>query len=463
MPFNSLIFLLFFLPIAVGGARFFALRGEIARFQWWLVGASLLFYAYGAVSFLWLLVASILVNLVLVRLLVDPTRTHKDWILWIGLLINLGALAFFKYSDFLLGIFGATSHSGNGGAFPLGLSFFVIQQIMLLVDAYEGLVPSYSVREAFTFVSLFPYVTMGPISRARQIIPQLAAPRIEKGIDWEAVSLIAVGLSKKVLLADNLGLLVSNSFSAGPNWGAIDAWIAAAGFGLQLYFDFSGYSDIAVGAARLFGVSLPRNFNAPFRAKNVADFWQRWHITLTSFINTYLFTPIVRRLGKVTLRTSAVATMVAMLIAGLWHGPSWTYVVFGGLHGAALCVNQVVKKRKIRIQSVLAHLATLSFLAFGFLVFRAPSLDFAFSGALAMLGRNGFSSIGIGSPQLPAGYAALVLIAAVVSAGWGPTSDELAKAIAASPARAITVGAIAAASMAVMISLGQSQFVYNQF
>jgi len=384
MSFSSFSFLLFLPVVALGyeGARrFFGARVA----QAWLLVASLFFYALPRPAHLPLLVGSILFNWALAKRMgaqEDPAR-RKNW-LRLGLVANILFLASFKYVDFFLGQIGSaagihlpTPHWD----FPLGISFFTLTQVMYLVDCYQGLNGPISLFDHATVVSFFPYVSSGPLVREKEIADQLTSAR-PAGSRTEMASkglfLFTQGLAKKVVFADSFGAVADAGFASVASLSCVEAWVFSLAYTMQIYFDFSGYSDMAVGAAWILGFDIPQNFKAPYISKSISEFWQRWHISLSNFITSYLYMPIVRSMGRATLATSAVATLLAMGIAGLWHGPGWTYILFGLMHGVALALNQVWKKKsKRRLPDGVGWAMTFLFVNASFIVFRSPTVSAA--------------------------------------------------------------------------------------
>lgn len=363
MLFNAPEFLLAFLPTVVVG---FFLLARLGRPSWavaWLVVASLFFYAWWRLDFLPLLLLSVLFNFAMGRLLAGrPSR----WLLGVGIAANLGALGWFKYSGFL-----ADAINGLTGAglpvpqvlLPLAISFFTFQQIAYLIDAHAGEVRETSLARYTLFVVFFPQLIAGPIVHHKEMLDQFDRPETYRPrLDNLVLGLTAfsIGLFKKVFIADPLGSQTPLAFGPaldGLAPGFVDAWYGAIAFSLQLYFDFSGYSDMAIGLGLMFGIRLPINFASPFKAASIIEFWQRWHMTLTRFLTAYLYTPLVmavmrrrQRAAKPMLKRSApaigpfvsllaVPTLITMGLAGVWHGAGWQFVAFGLLHGVLLVLN----------------------------------------------------------------------------------------------------------------------------
>ena len=222
---------------------------------------------------------------------------------------------------------------------------------MYLVDCYEGLSPALILFDHATFVSFFPYVISGPIAKSKRMVHQFdnfgGVPDERSTLIARGLYQFSIGLFKKVILADAFASIANLGFGTGSRLSAAEAWIFSVCYTMQIYFDFSGYSDMAIGSAMMLSVEVPRNFDAPLRSKSIIEFWQRWHISLTNFITTYLYTPILKKFERATLTASAISTLIAMTIAGLWHGPSWTFVAYGAIHGCGLAINQFWRKKKM--------------------------------------------------------------------------------------------------------------------
>lgn len=347
MLFNSREFIFIFLPLSVLGylllGRLNRRRGQIA----WLVFCSFFYYGWRELRFVPLLAGAILVNFAAGRLLVSKSNPFlRRTILIGGLFFNLALLVYFKYANFFLQSLNdlAGSHwQFINVVLPLGISFFTFQKIAYLVDCYRGKAEAYNLLDFGLFVMFFPQLIAGPIVHHAEIVPQFATRRWHRVL-WRDIAvggtIFLIGLFKKVALADAIAPHASAVFgaaAAGQSIGFADAWLGALAYTLQIYFDFSAYSDMAIGIARLFGIWLPLNFDSPYKSLNIIEFWRRWHITLSRFLRDYLYIPLGgNRKGK---RRRYANLMVTMLLGGLWHGAAWTFVVWGFLHGLYLVVN----------------------------------------------------------------------------------------------------------------------------
>ncbi|MDA7510139.1 MBOAT family protein [Verrucomicrobia bacterium] len=315
----------------------------------------------------------------------------------VSLFSNVGLLGFFKYADFF--VFNVNAVTGIGIpllhlALPLAISFFTLQQIAYQIDVYEDLVEEQSFLNYALFVCFFPQLIAGPIVHHKEVIPQLANPKNRQFVSRNiciGLFILSIGLFKKACIADNLAVAATSGFENAKHLTLIGAWATSLCYTLQLYFDFSGYTDMAIGAATIFNIHLPSNFKSPYRATNLIEFWQRWHMTLTAFITSYLYTPIVRSFSKITFGKMMWATAFTMVIAGLWHGAGWTFVAWGFLHGAGLIANHLWKRRKRKLPVVVAWLITFNYVNLTCVVFRATSLENAMQVIWAMFGGNGIT------------------------------------------------------------------------
>jgi alginate O-acetyltransferase complex protein AlgI len=342
MLFNSYQFIFFFLPIVLIGYFALGRYGNLAPVLW-LALASLLFYSASNWQFVPLLMASVAFNYAIGLFLISK-RLHavpRSAVLAIGVTGNLVVLGTFKYAGFLAANLDAMFSTGFTVdiLLPVGISFYTFTQIAFLVDAYRGKVAGYRFPHYALFVTYFPHLIAGPILHHQDMIPQFEraeAKRPDPHLILCGVIIFAIGLFKKTCLADGIQPLVAPAF--GANTPSFDqAWIGALAYTFQLYFDFSGYSDMAIGISLMFGIFLPLNFNSPYKAANIIDFWRRWHMTLSQFLRDYLYIPLGGNRHGRTLRY--VNLMVTMALGGLWHGAAWTFVAWGTLHGVYLCIN----------------------------------------------------------------------------------------------------------------------------
>ncbi len=368
MLFNSYEFILAFLPVTVMG---FLLLGLVSRW-WaltWLILASIFFYAWWRPFNLFIIGPSLLINYVIGQWLLDvagdDTKKRKRAVLLtLGIVFNVCFLGYFKYANFALTVVDDVAGADfvlKQIILPLGISFITFQKIAFLIDVAGGRIKSFSVRDFMLFVMFFPQLIAGPITHFQELSPQFAKnqAKFDKNLYATALTLFIFGLFKKVVLADGMAEHVTPVFAyaaAGHDATMLQSWLAAIGYTVQIYFDFSGYSDMACGAALFFGIRLPMNFDSPLKATNIVDFWLRWHITLTRFLTAYVYTPLTlalirkraaKKLPPLKARGSKVMafvqvlawpTILTMLLSGIWHGAGYTFIVWGLLHGLYLVI-----------------------------------------------------------------------------------------------------------------------------
>jgi alginate O-acetyltransferase complex protein AlgI len=404
MLFNSPEFLLVFLPIAL--AIFFGTSKKFGgRFaHLFLIFASGVFYAWWDWKYLGLLLTSTCFNYFFSGYVL---KEKSKPLLAIGILFNVIILGYFKYTDFAIqnlnNMFGCNVGLMNI-VLPLGISFFTFQKIGYLVDCYKGNVSDRDPVRFGLFVMFFPQLIAGPIVHHGQIIPQLklheSNPLPSEKEIAQGIFYLVVGLFKKVIIADNIAGIIIPGFVNVDSLGLIESWTIAIGYSLQLYFDFSAYSEMALGIALLFGVKLPINFNSPYKATSISDFWRRWHITLGAFMREYIYIPLGG--SKRGLVVTMLASMATMLIGGLWHGAGWTFVVWGGIHGCMLVLHKAWTIGGMRLKEWMARSVTLICVIFAWVPFRASSMQESMSIWMKMLG--------IGNISLPMEYQKFPLI-----------------------------------------------------
>jgi len=389
MLFNSYPFIFLFLPIVLLGYFALGRRGDLAPVIW-LALASLAFYAFSGWQFVPLLLASIAFNFTVGYLLIERKLRAGLRLATVvaGVGGNLLVLGIFKYAGFFaanLNALFSTAIAVNI-LLPVGISFYTFTQIAFLVDAYRGNVARYALPHYALFVTYFPHLIAGPILHHKDMIPQFEraeAKRLDPHLILCGLIVFGIGLFKKTGLADGIQPLVALAF--GPVAPSFDqAWIGALAYTFQLYFDFSGYSDMAIGMSLMFGIFLPLNFNSPYKATSIIEFWRRWHMTLSQFLRDYLYIPLGgNRHGRVLRYLNL---MITMLLGGLWHGAAWTFIAWGALHGAYLCINHAWSYFAPKPGSRLAPFVRLAGFALTFLAvvaawvfFRADSMAQALS------------------------------------------------------------------------------------
>jgi alginate O-acetyltransferase complex protein AlgI len=378
--FNSYQYLLVFLPLAVlvyfAVARIFAVNGANAV----LLIASLIFYAAWDVRFVPILLVSASTNWVFSRLISGTEGTMRRGWLIIALVLNLAALGWYKYIDFLIMQWNwllAAQLSAQSPLLPLGISFFTFTQIAFLVDMYRRQAKPVGPINYGLFVTFFPHLNAGPILHHASMMPQFAvANRVPNAENTaRGVILISIGLAKKVLLADPLALIANAGFTSWQSLNMIDAWITALSYTFQLYFDFSGYCDIALGSALLLNISIPINFNSPYRATDLQDFWRRWHATLGNFFREYIYIPLGgNRTGVVR---AVLLVLFVFTIGGLWHGANWTFVLWGIAHGVGVALVILWRRVGKPLPTTLAWCVTFAFVVQCWVLFRAPNVEVA--------------------------------------------------------------------------------------
>lgn len=364
---------------------------------------SLIFYAWWRVDFLFLLIGSTILDWGM-GLWIDRVAEDRKRKILVGVsvLANLGVLCWFKYADFGIASFNAAVAAGASllglppptpspllhVVLPIGISFYTFQSMSYVIDVYRRQVtPTKNFIEYAAFVSLFPQLVAGPIVRYRELEHGFRNPDRSPSMIWNGVIAFQLGLAKKVLIADTLAPIADRCFADG-SLGFGDAWVGALAYTFQLYFDFSGYSDMAIGLGSMLGLRFPANFNAPYSATSITDFWRRWHISLSSWLRDYLYIPLGGNRGSTT--RTYVNLVVTMLLGGLWHGANWTYVVWGGWHGTWLAIEKALGVDPLRT-GWHRNLATFFLVVIGWVFFRSVDLSSALTTLGVMFGMRGFS------------------------------------------------------------------------
>ena len=428
----------------------------------WLLAASYVFYGWWNPLYLLLILYSTSVDYLAV-VGMARTRSKRPW-LWLSIVNNLGLLGFFKYGDFVVENLNDLLRSlgvpyaipAPDVLLPVGISFFVFQSMSYTIDYYRGNIerePSF-IRYA-TFVSLFPQLVAGPIERAKNLLPQLRqTPRISRQDVVDGLSMFVVGLFKKVALADYLALYVDKVYAAPGDYQAPALILASFAFAWQIYFDFSGYTDMARGIGRMMGFRLMLNFNNPYLATGLGDFWQRWHISLSTWFRDYVYIPLGgNRQGRLRTYTNMCLTMV---ISGLWHGAMWTFVIWGALHAAGRVATRAVETTawyRDRVPKLAKQLLTFAFVTFAWIFFRAESLDDAW-----LIVRRIFA-FGWADPLCPP------LMLALVASVWlyQFAYESAARRVLALPAVRVAMVVAMLAYVAVVGGSGDQAFIYFQF
>jgi alginate O-acetyltransferase complex protein AlgI len=465
--FNSYVFLFGFLPAVLAGwwglSRWRQLRLAF------LTGASWFFYAWWDWRYLPLLIGATSVDYVAGLLIAgSESETRRRLLLAASLATNIGILAYFKFAGFFLETLNGIA-SGVGLPpdiatlhiiLPVGISFYTFNSMSYTIDIFRRRIePTHNVLEYTTFVALFPHLVAGPIVRFTDLASQLKrlTPRLTSRYAALGVFFISCGLVKKLLLADQLHPYIGRLYANHDHLGFLTAWAAAVGYSLQLYFDFSGYSDMAVGLAFLLGFRFPQNFNSPFKAENISDFWRRWHMSLASWFRDYLFIPLGgSRRGP---RRTVLNLFITMFLVGLWHGAAWTFVVWGLVHGFFLGSHAVLRRAGWTPSSVTINRAvTFLLVCAAFVIFRSPSLGVAGDVLSSMAGLHGLDSRSQLAALVPMNFALLV-IALLVFVHSAPNTWQIR--LRPRVWQGVVTGA--AAAIAVMTISQPHPFLYFQF
>jgi len=383
MLFNSLEYIFIFLPVTA--TMYFLLqstKGEYAS-RVWLVFASLAFYSVWGFAFLPVLLTSILTNYLLgAALITIPSgKLLRKGVLFAGITFNVSLLGYYKYANFIVDTLNDATGAGlalKEIGLPLALSFVTFQKIAYLVDCYRGFATRYNFINYALFATFFPQLIAGPIVHHREIIPQFEDPT-RRRVDWKnievGIAVFSLGLAKKLLVADQLAVWANAGFASADTLTFADAWCTSLSYTFQLYFDFSGYVDMAIGSALIFNIRLPINFHSPYKSVDIQDFWRRWHITLGAFLRDYIYIPLGgNQRGKARLYVNLFLTFV---IGGIWHGAGWMFIIWGALHGAALVIHRMWKGAGLALPSFVAWLVTFNFVNVTWVFFRAENMDSA--------------------------------------------------------------------------------------
>jgi alginate O-acetyltransferase complex protein AlgI len=405
MDFCGLAFICLFVPITVGG--YFLLNRypleSVQDSKLWLIAASLIFYAGWSLLCVPVVLFSAAVNYALSKQLLasrekDTDQYRRQWLVY-GIIFNIGLFAYFRDGNFVIRDinFLSYAHLATNIIFPIGIGYFSLQQIAFLMDTYEGITEEKAFLNYLLFVIFFPYLKAGPLTHHRQVIPQLDEPK-NAVANFDNISrgffLFSIGMFKEAVIGGDLKILMSGAHNH-STLSFVDAWYDSLFCTLWLYFDFSGYSDMAVGLGRLFNVMLPINFNSPFKATNMVEFWRRWHITLSSFMRTYVFTAILRSRDKITFRFSLGVSFLTMMLIGLWHGPTWNCLLVGVILGLAMVIFSVWMKLRITLPKIVGWFLVFNVINLAVIPMQISTLDAPVETTIGMmkgmLGLNGLT------------------------------------------------------------------------
>ena len=483
MLFNSFEFIFIFLPIVFLGYFYLCSWRLTVASKVWLVSGSLFFYGWWNPLYLPLILISALVNYAVGRWLSGPAPgwVTQRTLLIIGIALNLSLLGYFKYTDFVIGNVNALFSAGiplTHIALPLAISFFSFQQIAYLVDSYRYEAREYDLLNYLLFVTFFPQLIAGPIVHHREMMPQFASRRhmvkryrnIASGL-----FIFGIGLFKKVVLADTFAQWANPGFDTLSSLPLVDAWATSLSFSFQLYFDFSGYTDMAIGGALLFNIRLPVNFDSPYKAVSIQDFWRRWHVTLSRFLREYVYVPLGgNRAGAFRTNVNLVAVF---LLGGLWHGASWMFVIWGALHGVALVVQRLWQRAGLAMPVIPAWFITFNFVNFTWVFFRARTMDDAVKVMQGMVGMSGLGlparladwlaveRFGVafqrGTALTEASSLPLWILAAMAIVFVCRNSVQLSTAFTASRSQLLFAAALFMAGL--VYSGGSAEFIYFDF
>jgi len=383
MVFSSVLFLLFFLPVFL--VIYYLLPYKIRNP--WVLTASILFYAWGAPDFIFIVLGSIIADFYLVKYIRQADRTGKRWLAGISVLMNVGLLAYFKYVNFfidnvnaLLGQFGASPVYWTAIALPIGISFFTFQKITYTVDVYRNVhAPLKRIVDYAMYILMFPHLIAGPIVRFNLVADQIEDRRYNETVEnrLNGFFRFVIGLSKKVLIANVLGAEVDRIFALdAATIGTGQSWAGIIAYAFQIYFDFSGYSDMAIGLALMVGFNFPENFNNPYISQSITEFWRRWHMTLGRFMREYLYIPLGG--NRVSTARMYFNLWIVFFLSGLWHGAAWNFIAWGAFHGLFLVADRLFLLKTLeKIGKIPAMLFTFFVSLIGWVLFRAESLGYA--------------------------------------------------------------------------------------
>ena len=457
MLFNSYFFILVFFPVTFVVYSILNKAKLTIASRIWLAGASLFFYAWWNIAFLPLILISIAVNYT-----IGSSVKRRKSLLISGLAFNLLLLGYFKYYNFFISNVNAVFPHQLPVldiVLPLGISFFTFTQIAYLVDVYKGIVKEYSLLNYILFVTFFPHLIAGPITHHKEMMPQFDSKKsklLNRKNIFAGAFLFSIGLFKKLILADTFRIWANYGFNAPVHLSMIEAWAVSLSYTFQLYFDFSGYTDMALGASLFFNIKLPANFNSPYKALDVQNFWRRWHMTLSRFFRDYVYIPLGG--NRTSLPRSYFNILITFIIGGIWHGAGWLFILWGLLHGMANVVCRFAKTLNLKLNVFVAWLITFNFINFTWVFFRSKNLAIAKNILSSMFG---FST---GGHQAGANINLLTFI--FILAGFAITlgfknSNEITSKVVPSYRWAVLTGLLFGVSMLFMTR--RSEFLYFQF
>ena len=418
MLFHSPFFLFLFLPVILF-LYFITSKYSKSAYEYILVFAGIFFYAYWDIFLSPIIIGSIIFNYYFSKTIKEkPDDKSKRKLLIIAIIFNIIWLAIFKYTDFIiqnLNVLFSSNIDQINLPFPLAISFVTFQTIAHLVDCYNGKIEKNNLVRYSLFIIFFPQLIAGPIVKYRHMMTQFCDDN-NRNFNFKNFNLgliiILIGLFKKIFLADNLALIVEYGFTNPSSLSFYESWLTSLCFTFQIYFDFSGYIDIATGIALLFNIQLPQNFDSPYKSTSIINFWQRWHITLSHFLTNYIYFPWAKSLKNVNFLNTMIITFLVFVVAGFWHGPSWLYVIFGSLHGLGLVINHTFRRfLNYRMSSLLACFLTFNYVNITFVFFRSKNIEDALNILEAMFGANGYGYPDLSNFNV---YIILILLLSVI-------------------------------------------------
>lgn len=387
MLFSSYEFLFCFLPITIIGYYLILNAKKVNMARGWLVIASLFFYGWFNIKYLPIIIVSILINFSIGKGIKKEDKYKKIYFI-IGATFNVGLLCYFKYYDFFVenvNVLFKTNWTLKHLLLPLGISFFSFQQLSYLIDVYKGETKDYSLLNFSLFVTFFPQLIAGPIVLHSEIMPQFDDKEKQR-LNWDNIAsgifMFSIGFFKKLVIADSFAVWATNGFDSTASLTFYQGWFVSLAYTMQIYFDFSGYSDMAVGIGKIFNIDLPANFLSPYKSTSISEFWRRWHITLGRALSTYVYKPLGgNRKGRVK---TYINLLLTFLVSGLWHGAAWTFVFWGLLHGIASVIDRLFRDNNWKINKYVSWFLTFMFVNCAWVFFRAATFERAFEILKAM-------------------------------------------------------------------------------
>lgn len=473
MIFSTYTFIFVFLPITLFGFRLLSYLGWMNAAKLWLVLASIYFYAKGSGTFVFLFIADILLNFVIGSLMMKASAKQAVWtkrlLLTAGLLLNIGFLGYYKYSNFAI----ENMNLLTGGAFPLleivlplGISFFTFQLIAYQVDCYRGITKETPLLEFLLFITFFPQLIVGPIVHHSDLIPQFRDRKVGffNGANMIlGIFLFSMGCAKKIMLADPLTNYAAGFYADVAAGDTITAWISSVGYSISYYFDLSGYADMALGLALMFNIRLPHNFNSPYKARNFREYWQRWHMTLSKFLSDYIFRSFYRKgSGSFNFYFSV---MMTFFVSGFWHGAGWQFIVWGIVNGVFVCLSHMMYRNKWQLPFLLAWLMTFAGIVGTRILFVSDSLSESVIVFRKLFSWSDFVSVGFleQATNYAANHAYLLalLLIGMAICFFAPNSGQITQDFQPRARHALAAACMLGISLAQMTSV--SNFLYFQF